>query len=603
MAFNAILPTIIVEAALSPGNPVSGSGTITLDSAGFGLLDTDWLAGADSWVDISQWVLSFTISRDLTRVQGPLYQAQAGTASIVLNNSDGRFDPDNLSGPYVSSGVSQVHAMVPVRIRAVYNGISYSLFRGFADGWQEPVITFAGGVTNWTLNATDGFKALSNITLAPLGSPVGANEDAGARVNRILNSAGWYTGQGAGARLTDTGNSTLQATSYGDTALNLLQLATDCEIGRLYIDGSGAVVFRNRHELLTNPLSVTSQATFSDSPASIAQNLLSTPNSDFEGSYSNWFVDANCSLAITSAQSHGGSQSLQLTSTAAGNMSTGVNNVDDGTFSGVFAVTPGNSYTVSSWFLAAASPRTCQVLINWYDVNNAYLSTSAGAVGPDTTGTWTQLSGNYQAPANAARGEPVLQVLSTAAGAEVHCVDDVFFGLATGGLPCAAIGRVDDDTTIANDIQAQIVGSSNLQEATSAASIATYLFPRTYNRTDLILPADADALNWANWVLYISSTGEDRFETIQIDPQYQPDSLWPLVLGLDIGNRVTGVRNPPNVSTITKDGFIAGIDHTWDTASSQWMTTFTLQDATKYASFLTLNNAVTGQLDHNALIY
>lgn len=438
--FNVVLPTIIVEASLNPNAPGQTSGTLLLDDATFGKLDTDTLGGVDTWTNITPWVKGFSVTRFSTRVQGPLYQWQPGTAQITLDNTDGRFDPDNLSGPYVTGGVSQIRAMVPVRIRAIFNGVTYYVFRGFADGWQEPQIVWANQPPYWTLSATDGFKALSNILLPTIGA-VGANELSGARMQRILNSAGWYTGSGTGARKIDAGESQVQATTYGDYALNLLQTTADSEIGEVYIDGSGAFIFRQRQAYVIDSRSNTSQATFGDNPI----------------------------------------------------------------------------------------------------------------------------------------------------GSE---------------FPCATIARLDDDTTIGNDIQAQIVGSSNLQEVKNTTSIAQYLFPRTYNRTDLILTTDAAALQWAQWVLYISAFGENRFDSIVVDPSYQPLDLWPQVLGREIGDRITGVRRPLNVpGSVSKDGFIAAITHVWDTASSNWNTTWSLMDASKYGSFLTLDNPVSGQLDHNALVF
>jgi hypothetical protein len=47
--------------------------------------------------------------------------------------------------------------------------------------------------------------------------------------------------------------------------------------------------------------------------------------------------------------------------------------------------------------------------------------------------------------------------------------------------------------------------------------------------------------------------------------------------------------------------FIRGISHA--TTSATWVTTFTLQSATKYGSFLVLDNATLGKLDQNALAY
>src|SRR5258708_24560160 len=71
----APLPTVSVQAQFTPG----------------------------TWTDISTYVLHLDITRPSTRLQGPLWQYQAGPCRVVLDNSDGRFDPDNLAGPYTSA--------------------------------------------------------------------------------------------------------------------------------------------------------------------------------------------------------------------------------------------------------------------------------------------------------------------------------------------------------------------------------------------------------------------------------------------------------------------------------------------------------------------
>jgi hypothetical protein len=54
---------------------------------------------------------------------------------------------------------------------------------------------------------------------------------------------------------------------------------------------------------------------------------------------------------------------------------------------------------------------------------------------------------------------------------------------------------------------------------------------------------------------------------------------------------------------VSKDCFIAGITHAWDSVTSAWLTTWTLQDTVKYGNFMTLDNPTTGQLDANALAF
>jgi hypothetical protein len=169
-------------------------------------------------------------------------------------------------------------------------------------------------------------------------------------------------------------------------------------------------------------------------------------------------------------------------------------------------------------------------------------------------------------------------------------------------LPYASAGRANDDTTLANDIQITRPGGT-LQEATAPGSIATYLFPRTYDRSDVLLLSDAESLAYAQWVLYISETTEDRFETLTLLPGRDPPDLWPQALGRAIGDRIQIWRRPPGSTTITRDCFIRGMTHTFDASARTWQTDFTLQDANRYSGFLVLDSATSGLLDSQNLAY
>ena len=426
-------PQLIVEAGFYAAAPVAPPGTLILDDPVNGLLGTGTLADSTAWTDITTYIRSGTVTRTSTRVQGPLLTYQASTATVTLKNGDGRFDPDNASGPYVIGGVSGIRPMVPVRARAVYGGAEYHLFSGFIDTWGTPDTNFGPHYAETQASATDGFKILAGITLPPTGA-LGAGEMTGTRISRILSNAGWYTDH----RRIDTGNSTVQSTTYGDTVLNLLQLTADSEVGELYIDGSGNVVFRHRLAAVSDARSTTSQATFSDD------------------------------------------------------------------------------------------------------------------------------------------------------------------GIA---LPYLGVGRANDDTTLANDVQITINGSQNMQEAQNPASIAKYLFPRSYSRSDIILQSDAEAGYYAQWVLYVSLSGEDRFDTLTLSPLRDP-RLWPQALGREIGDRITVTRTPPGMAAITKDVFIRGITHAIDASSNTWQTTWDLQDASKYTGFLILDDPNLGKVSSgNKLAY
>jgi hypothetical protein len=61
-----------------------------------------------------------TITRGTTSPQLTGFVADAGHASTTLSNRDLRFDPNNLTGPYVTGGVTDVVPGVPVTIQTTY---------------------------------------------------------------------------------------------------------------------------------------------------------------------------------------------------------------------------------------------------------------------------------------------------------------------------------------------------------------------------------------------------------------------------------------------------------------------------------------------------
>jgi hypothetical protein len=441
-------PAILVEAGFAAAAPGLDTTALILDDPVNGQLNTGTLGTATAWAPLTGYLpdgtailQSVTITRSSTRQQGPLVTYEAGTATITLANSDGRFSPENLAGPYVSGTETQVRPMVPIRVRVTWNGITYDLFSGYVRSWTPPTAQLGPDYDYVVVEATDAFCVLEGSVIPATGA-VGAGELSGARISRILAAAGWYD-IAQGLSDIDPGQSAVQGTGFGGTALELLRLTADSEIGELYVGGAGQVTFRDRHAPLADARSNTVQAVFGD---------------------------------------------------------------------------------------------------------------QAGAAHP--------------------------------AGTE---------------LPYTEIQKPDDDTTMANDIQATIAGSSSVQRAQDAASVAKFLFPRSYARSDLILQNDTDALNWASWVLYVSKDDEARFDSMTVQPGTDPDSLFPQVLGRELGDRIQVWRRPPGQAPISKDCFISSITHT--ATVDGWVTEWGLRDASRYGSFFTLDNATLGQLGSNALAF
>jgi hypothetical protein len=258
------MPLVIVEVAFTVGGP--GASALHLDDPVLGLLNTGTL-GADTWVEVAPATRleSLHTRQGSTRVESPQVRFDAGIATAVLNDPDRRYDPTNLSGPYVSGGRTQVTPMREVRMRAVWNGTAYPLFRGYADKWE---IDWDATTSTVTLPCTDAFKILEGKRRGPQVA-VGAGELTSARINRILDGIGWP----ATDRVIGTGSITVQETTLEGSPLAELQLTADTEIGELYIDGSGRVVFRGRMALLTETRSTISQATFGQAPGIISMPL------------------------------------------------------------------------------------------------------------------------------------------------------------------------------------------------------------------------------------------------------------------------------------------------------------------------------------------
>src|SRR5262249_23472943 len=91
---------------------------------------------------------------------------------------------------------------------------------------------------------------------------VGAGELSGARVNRLLDDNAW-----TGARAVDAGVVALAATTLDGTTIDLLHQTGEAAWGWLYVRGDGAVTFRQRDVVDTDPRMTTVQYVFTDNDA------------------------------------------------------------------------------------------------------------------------------------------------------------------------------------------------------------------------------------------------------------------------------------------------------------------------------------------------
>lgn len=244
--------TLTVEISLSSATSTYGIWNTSLWNTG--------LWGPDeTWVDVSAYLRSLNTDRHFNR---DMEIWETGTGTLVLNNRDGRFSSKNLSGPYVTSGVTQIRPWRAMRVRATFGGIVYDVFRGYVTGFRDSYVP-AGpskGDAITVCACVDEFGNLAKIDGSPQ-TAAGADESTGRRIQRILDFAGH-----TGPRNTDTGVSTVQSTTFTNSVSSELKLTLDSEgMGAaLYVEADGTVTFKDAYSLIEDLRSNTVQATWGD---------------------------------------------------------------------------------------------------------------------------------------------------------------------------------------------------------------------------------------------------------------------------------------------------------------------------------------------------
>lgn len=224
---------------LDAGN-VMGGGGVTTAAGRAG-------TGERLWIDLSCDTIEAEISGGASGSQGIFSKADAATITVKLADPTGKYDPLNGNSPYAYGGHSRLVPGTPVEAYAeVVNGddgtwVQRYLFVGTADSWGEDWTPHPSGRT-CTLIATDITKQFVRMD-RPEQAPVGAGDTVQDRIHRIVAFYGWE-----GTVIDPPGGSqvTLQATTLAQPAWELLNRATDDEIGYVYFDPDGALRWVNR---------------------------------------------------------------------------------------------------------------------------------------------------------------------------------------------------------------------------------------------------------------------------------------------------------------------------------------------------------------------
>jgi hypothetical protein len=212
-----------------------------LDSQEFGQLDVNLLGIGEEFVDVSDRVVSLSVSRGR---QDALEPVRSGQASVTLRNLDGALDPLNETSP-LFPGVE------PARTLNIYAD-NVQVFSGRV---EDIALDFTpGGDATVQLSASDGLSILA-LADFPADGYIVSEEDSGVRVDDILDSDSRYWPAG---RNIATGDSTLAAGTATGNVLGYLNTVAVSEGGTLFVGRDGDLVFRNRLFAVTETLVVLS---------------------------------------------------------------------------------------------------------------------------------------------------------------------------------------------------------------------------------------------------------------------------------------------------------------------------------------------------------
>jgi len=261
---NIDAPTYLVEMAIGTDTTSAwhlGRSQLDVDTH---LLDTDTR---------SAWQLDRSRLDIDTRLIGPVVQAafvpirrvrqitikrgrqdelgiiQAGTCTVIVDNSDGRLSPDNQTSPYYPN----VLPMRRIRVTASWRGVLYPLYSGFVEAYVP--LDNGPADADIRIDAVDWYKWAA---LAALNTGFPA-QDEGARIGAVIDQIDVI----GLPRALDTGPDTLLAAPLVQTpALQHIQDVTTAERGIFFVTAGGTLTYHNRRHRLAARRSTVAQATF-----------------------------------------------------------------------------------------------------------------------------------------------------------------------------------------------------------------------------------------------------------------------------------------------------------------------------------------------------
>ena len=562
-----------------------------------------------TWTEVTSSVRSMSIDRG----RSDDWSTFSGSASVVLNNRARLYDPFYTSGTYYGKLLPRRQ----IKIEATYSAVTYSVFRGFIDGWP-PSWTDAGGDSTVTLSCYDAMALLAQEQLPADWS----------RSYILSQSPRHYYPcddpiiQFQTGTLTDIGTSP-NAMTYQTNAAPGSQLADGLANGSLAGASSTGVgyIATNDPGFASRPVVFTANANFTVAfwcvPEANAAGIITGQASNFfwsvnfaSGKFTlsvDSFTDqATYSYTTTTAQlnqSEAYHFALDWNGTAkiAGIYVNGVNVAGTKTTTlGLVFATSGDYVTVSQGpmqqiLVFAGNSLTPTVIQNIIKYSQAsFYETTAARVSriiaetPFSTSLVSANGTQYIAEItdDAPYAGPELQITADTEGGPLYVsktgvltqtatytqftqaksfTSQATYGSGGNGLDPSVTIQYDGDS-MRNILNVTMTGGGT-QKTTGSVSTSTY--GQATQSWNAYMPTVAQASLIGNLLVGFGQYVFAKFSDFQV--VVSPDANWASTLGLELLERVTVAVAPPTGNTITKDLQVNRIRH--DVVPGQWATT------------------------------
>jgi len=194
-----------------------------------------WSGWEPEWFDITCETISVELQTGRARTTDHF---DVGSASVVLDNADGRFD---LHLPAVPGAEQTMIPGRPLRVgvQHVDEGVLW-LWRGYIDEVIPNYQPVEHDVV--VVNAIDALGEVSRGDIQRFDPPIGTNDTCTQRIRRILDLTGWPR---AGQTL-DPAATIMLPTEGGGAVSDLMAVTVESEGGAIYGDRLGRVRLRAR---------------------------------------------------------------------------------------------------------------------------------------------------------------------------------------------------------------------------------------------------------------------------------------------------------------------------------------------------------------------